>query len=209
MYASCMPSRNVVKQQVRESYYHVYARGVNKQKIFLEAADYKYFLKLFERYLSTKPSVNKTGEIYPHYKDKVALLAYCLMSNHFHLLLFQKDVPSLEKFMRSVMTSYSRYLNLKYKRTGPVFESRYKASRVDQDSYLQHISRYIHLNPRLWETYRYSSLKYYLGKERVEWLAPKQILELFTGTKDYLTFVSDYEEHRNLLSELKYQLADL
>lgn len=203
-----MPIRNVSKQQAPESYYHIYARGANRQKIFPEAADYKYFLSLLERYLSPKPAISKTGVAYPHFREKVEVLAYCLIGNHFHLYIFQQDTPFLEKFMRSLMTSYSRYFNLKYKRTGPVFESRYKAVRTDNDSYLQHISRYIHLNPRLWQTYRYSSLGYYRdGKEPI-WLDTSRILELFNSREDYLDFVADYEEQRDMMSTLKYQLAN-
>ena len=203
-----MPSRNVTKQQAPDSYYHVYVRGSNKQKLFIEDIDYKYFLKLFERYLSEKPVISKTGELYPHFLNEIEVLAYCLMSNHFHLLLYQADVPYLEKFMRSVMTSYSRYFNLKYRRTGSVFESRYKAVRIDQDVYLQHITRYIHLNPRLWERYKYSSLGYYRGGNEPYWLNTARILELFTSRQNYIEFVADYEEMRDTLGDLKYQLAD-
>ena len=203
-----MPSRNVSKQQVPESYYHVYARGINKQKIFIESSDYKYFLGLFQRYLSPKQAVSRTGEPYPHYKGKIELLAYCLMPNHFHLFVFQKDVPYLEKLMRSIMTSYSHYFNLKYKRTGTLYESRYKAVRTDNDIYLQHITRYIHLNPRRWETHRYSSLKYYRHLPQPDWLNTARILELFDSRESYIEFVADYQEQRDMLSELKYQLAD-
>lgn len=203
-----MPSRNVTKQQAPDSYYHVYVRGSNKQKLFIEDIDYKYFLKLFERYLSEKPVISKTGELYPNFLNEIEVLAYCLMSNHFHLLLYQADVPYLEKFMRSLMTSYSRYFNLKYKRTGSMFESRYKAVRIDQDIYLQHITRYIHLNPRLWERYKYSSLGYYRDGNEPYWLNTDRILELFTSRQDYIKFVADYEEMRDTLGDLKYQLAD-
>lgn len=110
--------------------------------------------------------------------------------------------------MRSLMTSYSRYFNLKYKRTGPLFESRYKAVRLDNDSYLQHITRYIHLNPRLWQTYRYSSLNYYRAGREPEWLNTSKVLELFLSRKDYLEFVADYEEQKDMLAELKHQLAN-
>jgi len=203
-----MPSRNVNKEQAPDSYYHIYTRGANQQKIFLEAADYKYFLALFERYLSNKSALSKTGEPYPHYRGRVQLLAYCLMSNHLHLLVYQKDVPYLEKLMRSLMTSYSRYFNLKYQRSGPLFESRYKAVRLDNDSYLQHITRYIHLNPRLWRNYRFSSLNYYLAGHEPQWLNTSMALKLFASRADYLTFVADYEEQKNMLSEFKYQLAN-
>lgn len=203
-----MPVRNVSKEQVPESYYHIYTRGTNRQKIFLEAADYKYFLRLFERYLSSKSKTSKTGEPYPRFWGKVELLAYCLMSNHFHLFVYQKEVPFLEKLMRSLMTSYSRYFNLKYKRTGPLFESRYKAVRLDNDAYLQHITRYIHLNPRLWQTYRHSSLGYYRAGYEPEWLNTSKILGPFASREDYLNFVADYQEQRDMMGELKYQLAN-
>ncbi len=203
-----MPSRNILKINLPQSYYHVYARGTNRQKLFLEANDYKYFLGLFERYLSKKQATDRMGIVYPHLYGKVELLAYCLMQNHFHLLLYQVEASAMEKLMRSIMTSYSRYFNLKYKRTGSLFESRYKASRIDEDVYLQHISRYIHLNPRNWQTYRYSSLQYYGQGGQVEWINPGKILSLFENSEDYLNFVSDYESHKQALDELKYQLAD-
>lgn len=203
-----MPSRNVSKEQVPESYYHVYARGGNKQKLFIEDVDYKYFLKLFERYLSEEPVISKTRVIYPHFTDRIEVLAYCLMTNHFHLLIYQTDVPYLEKFMRSLMTSYSRYFNLKYKRTGSTFESRYKAVCIDQESYLQHISRYVHLNPRRWASYKYSSLVYYIDGDEPYWLKTNRILEQFISRQNYYKFVADYEEMRDTLHEIKYLLVD-
>ena len=203
-----MPSRNVIKIQVPESYYHIYTRGANRQKIFLDPADYKHFLKLFERYLSDKQATSKAGEPYPHYKNKVELLAYCLISNHLHLFIYQKEVPYLEKFMRSLMTSYSRYFNLRHGHTGPLFENRYKAVCLDDDSYLQHITRYIHLNPRTWQTYHYSSLSFYQAGHEPQWLNTSKVLDLFNSRADYTKFVADYEEQRNMLAELKYQLAN-
>jgi putative transposase len=203
-----MPSRNVSKIQSPDSYYHVYARGGNKQKIFLESSDYHYFTRLFERYLSKEKVLSKVGVAYPNFDLHLELLSYCLMSNHFHILIYQIDTPSLEKFMRSMMTSYSRYFNLKYKRSGPLFESRYKAVRIDQDDYLTHITRYIHLNPRLWLTYRRSSLKYYIGGNEPYWLKNEKILDLFDSRIEYQVFVSDYEEMKNTLEDLKHQLAD-
>lgn len=203
-----MPSRNVLKVRIPESYYHVYARGGNKQKIFLESSDYKYFLLLLERYLSKEQKISKDGTPYPNFHNNIELIAYCLMTNHFHLFIYQHEAESLEKLMRSLMTSYSRYFNLKHKRTGPLFESRYKAARVDNDSYLQHITRYIHLNPRLWETYRYSSFKYYRDSNEPAWLKNERILQLFDNRNEYVEFVSDYEEQKAIIDELKYQLAD-
>ncbi len=203
-----MPSRNVIKEQAPESYYHVYARGSNKQHLFIDDRDYRHFLGIFERYLSVDTAISKTGEIYPNFRGRIEIVAYCLMPSHFHILVYQKDTPFLEKFMQSLMTSYSRYYNLKYKRTGPVFGSRYKASRIDQDSYLLHVSRYIHLNPRSWRRYEYSSIDYYCGKNKPVWLNTDAIMSQFGGKKEYLEFVSDYEDMHNILDEIKDQLID-
>lgn len=203
-----MPSRNIKKQQAPESYYHIYARGINKQPLFQCENDYTYFLGLFNRYLSDEEMINKNNGLYPNFVGKVEILAYCIMPTHFHILVYQVDTPYLEKFMQSIMTSYSRYFNLKNKRTGPVYESRYKAVRIESSEYLQHVSRYIHLNPRSWRNYRYSSLGYYLDGGAPEWLASEKILDQFSSVQEYLTFVSDYQEMHDSLETIKHQLAD-
>lgn len=203
-----MPSRNIIKLNVPESYYHVYARGASKWPIFLDPQDYEYFLKLLARYLSSKPVIGKDGLIYPNYRGAVDVLAYCLMGNHFHFLLFQQETGAMTKLMRSVMTSYSRYFNLRYKRTGSLFESRYKASRIDVQAYLEHISRYIHLNPRSWKRYKYSSLQYYMTADRPEWINPTRIEDLFQGRAAYLSFLDDYEDHKEMLDEIRHTLAN-
>lgn len=203
-----MPSRNALKKDIAESFYHVYARGSNKQPIFIEPSDYDYFLKLFARYLSTKQTENKAGRLYPQFSGQIDLLAFCLMGNHFHLLLYQTEEGFMPAFMRSLMTSYSKYFNLKYRRTGPLFESRYKAARITSQSYLEHISRYIHLNPRYWKRYRYSSLRYYLDTKPGEWLKPEKITSLFKGKTKYMAFLEDYEDHKQMLEEIKHELAD-
>ena len=204
-----MPSRNVIKQRLSESYYHVYARGNNKQKIFLDDNDYRYFIKLIERYLSKEQQVSKANVVYPNFAEHIEVIAYCQMINHFHILIYQHQVPYLEKFMRSIMTSYSKFFNFKYERTGPVFESRYKAVWIDQDNYLQHITRYIHLNPGEWKTYEHSSLSYYRDGGEPYWLQASRILENFDSREDYLSFVADYEGQRDILADIKHQLADM
>lgn len=204
-----MPSRNTLKTYAPQSYYHVYARGINKQDIFLDKNDYGYFIKLFNRYLTKNKLTNTNGLPYPYYGDVLELTVFCLMPNHFHLLIYQHESESMSKFMRSLMTSYSRYFNKKYKRTGALFESRYKAARISNESYLQHISRYIHLNPRYWRRYQYSSLPYFLGEQsEQQWLRPGKIMHMFSSTSNYLEFLNDYEDRKKVLSEIKNELAD-
>ncbi len=203
-----MPLRNIIRHDVPLSYYHVYARGINKEPIFLDDKDREKFLQLFERYLSVQQAVSRTGEKYPHYRDRVALLAYCLMGNHFHLFLFQQDIGDVTAFMRSLMTSYVRYFNLKYKRSGPLFESRFKASLIDNDRYLVHISRYIHLNPRNWKRFKYSSIAYYRQGDEPEWLNTQKVLDQFADRQEYVAFLYDYESHKAMLDEIAHDLAD-
>jgi putative transposase len=204
-----MPSRNVQKPDIPDSYYHVYARGTSKNLIFLESADYKYFIALFGRYLSSEPKKDRVGVVYPHFYGKIELLAYCLMGNHFHLLLYQNEQAAMGRYMKSLMTSYSRYFNLKYKRSGPLWEETYKASLIDADSYLTHISRYIHMNPRYWQRYKYSSIRYYLGNEKQEWLLKDRVMRQFSDNDDYKNFLLDYETQKAMFDELKHELADL
>ena len=203
-----MPSRNTVRLDSPDSYYHVYARGASKQTIFLDPNDFNYFLHLLARYLSRKPAESKTGIVYPHYYDKIELVSYCLMGNHFHLLVYQREKGVLSQFMKSLMTSYSRYFNFKYNRSGPMFENRYKSSLITNDSYLMHISRYIHLNPRSWKRYPYSSIGYYRSGGEPEWLQTSRALDQHNTRQDYINFVSDYEQHKEMLEQIKAELAD-
>lgn len=202
-----MPTKNSRKIYVAGQYYHIYSRGIDKKPLFREDSDYEFFLSLFKRYLSTEDQFNTSRVKYPSFKNDVQIIAFCLMSNHIHLLLFQKNEQGMKKLMQSVMTSYSMYFNQKYEHYGPVFQGRYLASLIDKDNYLEHISRYIHLNPKEYLKYPYSSLQYYLGSKNADWLTIKPIMNAFKGSSDYLRFVSDYVAHKKILDEIKYELA--
>lgn len=203
-----MPVRNVLKQDLAESYYHVYSRGTNKQIIFQDEPDFSYFLKLFTRYLSDVQQVGEHGVPYPHLTNKIEVLCYCLMPNHFHLLLYQISPGAMTCLLRSLLTSYSRYFNLKYKRRGPLFESRYKAAHIKEDTHLLHITRYIHLNPRSWRRYPYSSLPAYSGQQHRHWLKPERVLSTFDNKSEYRQYLIDYEANARALAFLKPELAD-
>ena len=202
-----MPSRNVLKIDIEDSYYHVYARGASRQEIFLQPQDYYVFLELFRRYLADEEIRDSAGIPYDKLSDDIELLAYCLMPNHFHLLVYQVNKGAMQRLMRGVMTGYSRYFNKKYKRSGGLFESRYKASRVSNDIYLLHISRYIHLNPKKWRNYPYSSLQYYADENLEDWLQEGRILDLFESRDKYMEFMADYEAVRDGLALAKLELA--
>lgn len=203
-----MPSRNVLKVDISDSYYHIYARGASRKTIFIDADDFSYFISLFYRYLSHEEAVNSIGIPYAKLHDHIELLAYCLMGNHFHLLVYQREEGAMKRLMRGVMTSYSRYFNKKYEQSGSLFETRYKASRISSDEYLMHVSRYIHLNPDEWEHYPYSSIKYYQGHGSPDWFNNDRVLEMFSSQELYLEFVNEYKDIRDMYEEVKHELAN-
>ncbi len=138
-------------------YYHIYSRGVNKQKIYLNTKDYNRFVALLYVCNSTEivdlsrhfNNGHSFEEIFKLRRKNtlVDIGSYCLMSNHFHLLLKEKTEGGILKFMRKVLTAYSMYFNKKNDRVGPLFQSRFKSKHINSDSYLDCVVAYIYLNP--------------------------------------------------------------
>ena len=204
-----MPSKNVIKELTNDSFYHVYNRGVEKRLIFLDDQDYVVFLGLLKKYLLGVNETKLNRHKFEKLGDNIELLAYCLMPNHFHLLVYQRDKDSLVKLMRRAMTGYVMYFNNRYKRVGSLFQGRYKASQINADSYLHHISRYIHMNPEEYDKWPYSSLDNYTGNKKTDWINTKPIMELFDNDKlKYAQFMKDYQDSKQELSVLKWQLAN-
>lgn len=203
-----MPGRNVLKIDVPDNYYHVYARGHSRRKVFRDDEDFQVFLNLLKRYLSINAVNDKSGRKYPHLRGQIELLAYCLMSNHFHLLIYQKNQGAMSQLMHGVITSYSVYYNKKYKCSGALFETRYRASRISTGEYLMHVSRYIHLNPGDWQAYPYSSIHAYFGIGHPEWLQEEKVIDLFGSTPVYADFLDDTDDYKDSLDEIKGELAN-
>lgn len=217
-----MPAKNRIKPYVENGYYHIYNRGVEKRIIFQDDQDYRVFLHYLKLYLSPLkllqpdkgPSFIRQPRQRPlnNFHGVIGLLAYCLMPNHFHLLIKQKPANGVEKFMRSLGTKYVQYFNKRYQRIGPLFQDIYKAVLIETDEQLLHLSRYIHLNPLEIATKDgplsrrildgYSSYGEYLGRRKTKWIKPKDIISFFksaqrTNLKDmlsYQSFVEDYAQ---------------
>ena len=202
-----MPQRNTVKEYAPESYYHVYNRGVNKADIFLDEQDYTVFLNLIKRYLG-KDVEKKTNRLqYENYYDKIELLAFCLMPNHFHLFIYQSESRLINEVMKRVCVTYSMYFNNRYGRVGTLMQQRYKAVKIDDDAQLLHISRYIHMNPTNYKSYEWSSLPYYMGMRSASWLRAERAIGLFPP-HTYMSFLDEYRSKRAELKYLKHSLAD-
>lgn len=200
-YDFAMPSRNSQKMYDVPAYYHVYNRGAGKRTIFHDAGDKAKFLSLLARHLDPDNEAVR-GDGVPYEKYPVELVAYCLMGNHFHLLLYQADDPeAIQRLMRSVGTAYSMYYNLRYRSSGHLFQGIYKAVHIDNEPYLAHISRYIHLNPRTYMTYKWSSLPEFLDKRTTSWVYPERVLSALPG--GYKAFLEDYEDRAELLKSIR------
>lgn len=128
--------------------------------------------------------------------NKINLISYVLMPNHFHLELQQIGIKDIENFMRCLITKYTMYFNKKYKRVGPLFQGRYKAVSIFGKERLSDLSSYIHLNPieflgngQVLESYPWSSYPAYIGNHRVKWLGKEIVLSSFTNEESYQSFV--------------------
>ncbi len=229
-----MPQKNSIKIYVENSYYHIYNRGVEKRKIFLEDQDYRVFLQYLKDSLTEPPPPEKIETTFTlqgasfkgiprmpkNYYQKIDLVAYCLMPNHFHLLIKQSKKRLLESFMRSISTRYSMYFNKKYKRVGKLFQGHYKAVLIKTDEQLLHLSRYIHKNP-LEKTKDlinwYSSYADYLRLRKTKWLRPEIVLNFFEKptrpefqkTKSYQKFVEGKQNEEQSLKLIEKIAIDL
>ena len=208
-----MPARNTKREYIENGIYHIYNRGVEKRDIFMDDRDYKTFLYFLKQYLipeddPEKKSSNFNGRLFvrKNFFGKIDLLAYCLMPNHFHLLIKQKGGRDLSEFISALIISYSMYFNDRYERTGGLFQGRFKSVLVKDDNYLLHLSRYIHLNPNKvrnlvkLKEYEFSSYQEYLRTRNTKWVKPELILDYFEQNKNdgmvssdnYRIFVEDY-----------------
>ncbi len=217
-----MASKNSRKIYVENSYYHIYNRGVEKRDIFGDDQDYSVFLSYLHQYLEPKNEkllherlaegdlkwdekrkiLNLLG--LNNFSGEIDLITYCLMPNHFHLLVKQNSPESIDKFTNSLLTRYVGFFNRKYQRVGRLFQDVYKAVLIDSEEQLLHLSRYIHRNPlelggnsRSHQS-KYTSLPEYLGKRNTNWIKSQEILNYFSKTNPQNSYLSFVEETDNL-----------
>ncbi|MFD2044772.1 transposase [Ornithinibacillus salinisoli] len=171
-----------------EYFYHIGSRGNRRDALFREVSDYETFLYILHH-------VNKASPI--------ELASYCLMTNHFHLLMRSKYLP-ISKVMSLINKRYADYFNKKYDLTGHVFEKRYFDKPIGDNYGILRISQYIHLNPveagivKNAENYRWSSYRYYLHSKNNRLLTMNTILDSFQGSlvekrEGYRKFVESEE----------------
>ena len=176
--------------QYPDAWYHVMNRGARRQEIYPDDAARFKFLAL-------------TGEMSERYG--VECHAYCLMDNHYHLLL-HTPFGNLFRGMRHLNGLYTQYVNARQGTDGPLFRGRYKSILIEADAYLLQVSRYIHRNPlaagmvKQLQDYPWSSYSYYLdGRRRHAWLFRDEVLAYMKGvTKNYGDYVESEEEKKEI-----------
>ena len=137
-------------------YYHIYNRGVDKRDVFLDSQDFGRFLQSMREFNTKKP----IGSLFENsFRDKIKLgnpiaklvdiVCYCLNTNHYHLMIRQRIDNGISEFMRRLGTGYTQSFNIKYKRTGALFQGKFKAIHIDSNEYLLCLSAYINLNNRV------------------------------------------------------------
>lgn len=212
---------------VTNNIYHIFNRGVNKGDIFFSGKDYKHFLSAAKHYLTKnskysyeKSSINLNepgSSALPALqvnKPKIEILAYCLMPNHFHFLVKQAADEGISSYMQRFINSYVHYVNIKYKRVGPLFQGPFKGVLIESDEQFLHVSRYIHLNPLAsglvpdLKNYPWSSYHSYIGDGEDGLSSPELILRNFKTKEDYKQFVLDQADYAKSLEDMKHHVLD-
>jgi REP element-mobilizing transposase RayT len=175
-------------------YYHVFNRGASRGPIFFTPANYEYCLRLVKRH---------RGDC------SVAVIAYCLMPNHYHFLLRQDSDTPLSKFLQWVFNPYVQSINTQEERTGTLFEGRFKHIRIESDSHLLLLCRYIHLNPVEGglvagpEEWPFSNYLEWIGRRAGTLKDEAFIRQHFGGPEDYERFTRDEIEQRRMIEEIR------
>jgi len=187
-------------------------------QIFSSNREYQHFLQTLAYYQINEPKprfsiFNPTDTNLDYSKKMLEIITYCLMPNHFHLLVRQTENEGITKTIGQLANSYTRYFNLRHERIGPLFQGRFQAALVDKDDYLAHLSRYIHLNPVTSgivptpEKYTWSSYLHYAEGKQSELLSTKinAVLDYFQGSRSkYKKFVNDHIDYAKQLERIKH-----
>ena len=197
--------------------YHILNRSVQKLPIFQGKRECNFFLEAMEYYLQVEPPVKFS--LYKTNKDRfnikkddnflVSVIAYCLMPNHFHLILKQLAEEGIKKYIQRLTNSFAHYYSKKYESSGHLFGGNFKAVHVGSDEQLWHLSRYLHLNPVSGylvenpEDYLFSSYGIYLGEKKSNFVDPSLVMENFSSPGKYKSFVEDRKDYQRVLEEIK------
>lgn len=213
-----MPYRTV--PFVTGEFYHLYTRGVEKQDTFSGQRDYSRFVEALFYYHIQNPkpkfSTHRRTKTFPidFSKRIVEIICYCLMPNHFHLLVKQIQNGGISELMRKLLLSATKYRNTKHNHQGSLFQVPFKAVHIETDEQLVHVSRYIHLNPLVssivkdLKLYPWSSYLEYLDLRDNPAVKKEEILNFFKDYTSYEKFVLDQTDYGMTLERIKHLAVD-
>jgi putative transposase len=181
-------------------YFHYYNRGVNRDDIFFSSENYEYLIQTFFRFLPSYP---------------VELIAYCLMPNHYHILLRQNESKAGSAFIQRVFNSYTQAINRRYNRVGTLFQGSVKNRNVDDEAYIVEVIRYIHLNPVYAKIVKnpahrhYSDYLEWIGKKPTQRTIGAEISLLFEDGDNYEKYALDGIEYKKDQKFEKYRIESI
>ena len=210
-------------------FYHIFNRTTADENVFVDRRNveraldlflfYKYSQKL--RYSFYKRlSKEEKKQYFDDFLKKssiVDIYAYCLMPNHFHLLLKQNEENGIKKFLSNIQNSFAKYFNTKKERHGSLFQNSFKANHIEKEEEFLHISRYIHLNPTTSFIMDFEDLKksdltsfvYYFNQDKENYLIDTELILKILGTrKKYSKFVENQVDYQRSLNKIKRAIND-
>jgi putative transposase len=159
----------------KDNYYHIYNRGINGTVIFFNEENKNFFLRQLRKYLT----------------DKISIFSYCLMSNHFHLVIrLNEEGETVTQAFSNFFNSYVKSVNKENDRTGSLFEKHFKRIKLNDEDYLRQLIIYVHLNPKhhldlKFEDYKFSSYQAFLSQKETK-LAREEVLNLLGGIDNFI-----------------------
>lgn len=197
----------IARESLESGFFHVMVQGINKEKIFNKTEDKKKYIQLIKIFLE---------------KQEIELIAYCVMNNHVHMIIYSEKINELTKFMERLNTTYAVYYNKKENRVGYVFRNRFESKSLYNQDYLTKCIKYVHMNPvkagivKKEKDYLYSSYNDYINKNGI---VTKELLEkIFNSSYNYLKefleieyteeLFEDFEKEEISIDEIKERIEN-
>lgn len=221
-----MPPRKIIFAD--GEYYHIYNRSAGGEQLFTKIRDNNRLLDLIDYYRFPvklrfskfhqlpNPKRNQYWNEVSKLPQLVMIFAFCLMPNHYHLVIKQLTEEGLRSFITNVQNSYARYYNTKYHRNGSLFQNPFKAVHIDSNEQFIHIVRYVHINPltsylikrEALTDYPWTSYKWYSDKENNRFIDREEIINHFGTIKRFQAFTNDNVDYQQKLAKIKYLRID-
>ncbi len=189
--------------------YHLYNQGAKRggrpRKVFVDREDKQFFLSLLARHLGRHPASDSRSRPYQHLRGWITLIAFNVMTTHFHLIVWQRDPRGIDQLMNNVKAVYTRYFNAKYGNVDPLFNGPVQSKPVDGVDYFKWLVGYVHKNHPTGESYEFSSHRAWVEDDRRPgWLDPDPGIKVFGGLGAYREQMDRYDAKRALDTELGF-----